>query len=848
MWKEKMIQKAAVFLLIFLTGLIMLLSVSFVARAEEEENVDGEAAEPATELTARDVLQLDEEIMQFIGIGREAIENYNLYSMMRTADGETVTITPGNAHKYGTWGTCEFHISNGQIGFCAEPNSTTPSGQFRAYKLNNDVVKALLMVAHGGPLFSQEFWDQLGQNPSCVQPDGHNDAYSLAHACIGVTYSGSITGLSPVDIEEINTLIDRAYQYAITTPQWHTYTAYVAPNNQQDIVWLEHTPPQNGSVELWKKSSNPSFTDGNSEYSLAGARYGVYPDGQGDSPAAVITTDERGYGKADNLPQGDYWLKEISAPKGFEIDTTAHHVYVSGGSTASVNVTDRPIQGQLELVKASSMPEISAANSGYSLRGAEYGIYSDSKCTKLTSTLVTDEKGSAKSEKLSIGNYWIKETKAPEGYAKDLTVYPVTVNSSVAVRLNVKDNPQTAQVSVLLEKADQESGAGKPQGSASLEGAEFTVKYYAGFYDTDPAEQGVKAERTWVLRTNDEGIVKLSDEHFVSGDEFYKVNKVPVLPLGTLTIQETKAPEGYLLNDEIFIRKITAGGDADQVAVYNKLTVLEKSLDLNVIKKIKNTETVIPDVVFKHTLPDGTTETITTDKEGKASVKGLTWGTHTIEEESVPDGFTKNPGKVTFTVSDDNTIEMTGNTSAEETGAMTFTVNADGSAGLTAEDTYAPYRLVVKKNNEEGKLLEGAEFTLYLDPDCKTEAAKAVTGKDGTLEFNGLQVETKYYLKETKAPEGYRIPVNADGSDIIIEIYTKSSPSENVFEYYINGEKHTETTGDYAVTGTKAERIVNLTVINQTGKKLPETGSYANLLLILAGIICMTGARYKRMY
>ena len=110
------------------------------------------------------------------------------------------------------------------------------------------------------------------------------------------------------------------------------------------------------------------------------------------------------------------------------------------------------------------------------------------------------------------------------------------------------------------------------------------------------------------------------------------------------------------------------------------------------------------------------------------------------------------------------------------------------------------------------------------------------------MEFQNLQVETKYYLKETKAPKGYRIPVNPDGSAIVYEIYTKSNPLEHVFEYYVNGTKHTEKDGIYAITGTKGNRIVNLTVVNDTGVQMPETGSPLTLLLVLAGTGCMAGA------
>lgn len=155
---------------------------------------------------------------------------------------------------------------------------------------------------------------------------------------------------------------------------------------------------------------------------------------------------------------------------------------------------------------------------------------------------------------------------------------------------------------------------------------------------------------------------------------------------------------------------------------------------------------------------------------------------------------------------------------------------------MSVEDTLKPFKLLLHKQNESGKALEGAEFILYSDQACEKELIKAVTNAKGEAAFENLEVGTAYYLKETKAPEGYSIPVNKDGSDIVYEIRTESDPQKDIFEYYVNGTKHTETSGAYAVTGTKDDREVNLTVINQTGVELPETGSHLPLILALAGI------------
>lgn len=446
------------------------------------------------------------------------------------------------------------------------------------------------------------------------------------------------------------------------------------------------------------------------------------------------------------------------------------------------------------------------------------------------------------------GTYFIKEIKAPKGFVLDQKVHPVTVTAGRTAVVKVKDLPQLDPVGVLLGKIDKETNQNKPQGSASLEGAEFTVKYYKTepTGTQDPAEQGKVAERQWIFRTNEKGQCKLNQDHLVSGDEFYLTpTGATTFPLGVVTVQETKAPEGYIINPEIFVIPITSNNDGSEfIYTYNEPKIPETLLTLDIVKVLKGKDTPIPGVVFLHTDSKGNQEEVTTDEKGQAVLKGLTRGTHTIQEKSVPDGYTKNPGVLKFSVDENNKITLLENTATDKTGTMKFTVREDGTAQLHVEDVLAPYQLIVHKVNDHAKVLEGAEFTLYTDEECKQELQKATSGKDGILRFQDLEVEKKYYLKETKAPEGYRIPVNSDGTDIVYEIYTKSDPQKDLFEYYVNGKKYTDTTGDFAITGTKAEREVHLKVVNFVGMQMPETGSPWTLGIVLVGIGCLIVAGY----
>ena len=255
----------------------------------------------------------------------------------------------------------------------------------------------------------------------------------------------------------------------------------------------------------------------------------------------------------------------------------AAFTFGTSGQTMGFGYFYNPV-GSVNLKKTSANPAISDGNSCYSLKDAVYGVYGDSGCTDQRATLTTDESGNSNSVELSPGTYWVKEISAPKGFALDTVAHQISISGGQNTTVELQDNPQADPVSILLGKVDKDTNANKPQGSASLAGAEFTVKYYDGLYDIDPAVQGQTAVRTWVLRTNEDGYCRLSENFKVSGDDFYYVNgnPDPTMPLGTLTIQETKAPVGYLIDDTVFVSKITGTGISEWVDTYNQPVIKEQ--------------------------------------------------------------------------------------------------------------------------------------------------------------------------------------------------------------------------------------------------------------------------------
>ena len=518
-------------------------------------------------------------------------------------------------------------------------------------------------------------------------------------------------------------------------------------------------------------------------------------------------------------------------------------------------------KGKLSIMKKSANPDITDNNPCYSLKGAEYGVYkteADAKADKnKVNTLIIGKYDNSEKYKnwsneieLKAGTYYVKETKAPKGYALNPNAVKVVIEAGKNTWIGEESNdfvdyPQSDPVGILLGKIDKETNKNKPQGSASLANAEFTIKYYKGLYDSDPAKSGQVPARSWVLKTNDKGIASLDKAYKVSGDDFYyNGNSDPTLPVGTITIQETKAPTGYFINNEVFVEKITSSGSAENIYTYNQPEVLEKVIKFNINKVQAGTSTPVSGAVFRHTLPNGSTEDLETNGSGEITITGLASGTHKIKEIKSPDGYQLNPNEIVFNVaSGTGKITFTSGTNS----LVTHGTKDSGDGYATFADKVNPFNLKITKTNEHGKVLKGAEFRLYSDADCKNVVDTQTSDDKGLLTFKNLDVEKTYYFEETKAPQGYRIPVDENGKAYVHSVYVKATPQTNTFEFTVDGIKYdtSKTSGNVRLEGTKKDRVVAIDITNKTTQLLPETGSNGTILLIGLGVAVIAFALYK---
>lgn len=370
--------------------------------------------------------------------------------------------------------------------------------------------------------------------------------------------------------------------------------------------------------------------------------------------------------------------------------------------------------GTVKITKSSANPTISNGNPCYSLAGAKYGVYTTSACQTLAkdssganAVLTTAANGTSNTLTLNAGNYWIKEISPSPGYGVTTGTYAITVTDggnlsfSGANSAIFKEPPLNDPLSIEIQKtaATNYSGA-----AFDMSGAQYTIKYYAGQYTKANLPSAPTA--TWVIETKKVGNAYravLGDGYVISGTAVYGKNADGrySIPLGTITIQETKAPKGFKIEGSTLQLAGGSGADAsDGVVLYN---IVDQNSAVRVISgnvtddtkdgvQILQKETVASvNVKLVKTSDDGNVSGISFTLSGTLTAGGTYSVTKTTDAKGAIDF-----GEVPF-----GSYKMTEDLTAAQ--AKTYLPNAPVSFTLN-EQTKSPYTVTFHNTVKRGSL------------------------------------------------------------------------------------------------------------------------------------------------
>lgn len=419
--------------------------------------------------------------------------------------------------------------------------------------------------------------------------------------------------------------------------------------------------------------------------------------------------------------------------------------------------------GDIEIVKKSSLGTQIDGNDCYSVEGAIFSLVKKDDSSK-SYTMTTDASGYAKLTGLDSGTYILTETKAPKGHTISNSPKEVVIGGSI-VHVDWVDEAANDPIAIVVKKVDAD-GKTVPQGDASFAGAEFTVKYF----DTTTANVtwDSAAERTWTIKTDNDGYSAIRNNYKVSGDAFFtNSNGDVIVPIGTLLIKETKAPTGYNINSTVEKIVITQSGTSSNVVISgNTIQDHELKIDDKVkesyINIIKYTATfgpngeiapaeayanaqLEPGIEFSIKNSSGTTvATKTTGSDGKLTFGPLPYGTYTIVQNTNVEGY-ETIGSFKVEIDGDNHIKPVG---VDDT-----IIVQDGNTTLKLYNKQKYGTLRVIKVDENGEVIKkaGVKFEIYDTGMHKLTIggqSEFATNSEGIVDIAGLPYG-QYYLVET---------------------------------------------------------------------------------------------------
>ena len=480
-------------------------------------------------------------------------------------------------------------------------------------------------------------------------------------------------------------------------------------------------------------------TDESSGVKLSGAVYGIYADSGCNNLVQTMTTDSNGYAKSAALVAGTYYVKEITAPKGYVLSGKVHTLTVKAGQTTGISATDKEQLGAITIYKEGEVfSSWNGSNFTYEkkkLPGATFKVTAGADIYKADGTkvynagdvvaesLTTGTDGQVVLSDLHLGTYVVTEIKSIDGYTINTTPQTVAVeykDQTVTVQYEsttIENTRQKAEVSVVKKDSDTEN---------PLDGGKYTL--YAGNDIKNYAGQVIVTKGTALetVTTGEDGKASYSVDLPISNGYY---------------ISETQAPYAYIRNSkDVYSFNFNVLPETQAKATFSHTFSNDRTTaKIHIYKVDKETGRAVPqgDASLSEAVyglyareainhPDGATgvmfnagdlvATLTIDENGEAEVNNLYLGKYYVKEITPSEGYLLDEEE------HDVVCDYEGDLVAEVSRSTT-------SAEQVIKQPFQLIKVSDNGDDTEAGLLAGAEFTAYLKSSLSVKA-------DGNYDFD----------------------------------------------------------------------------------------------------------------
>lgn len=732
-----------------------------------------------------------------------------------------------------------------RVAYCIQPKEPPlAEGKWTAKEYNNGIMKKALYYSYGYPGYDKKMRPYLSKKNLDDDYEDDDGAYALSHMILSYFYdnkSSSTDAFLGVSDETRKLVKSVANLIENSWPD--------VPDNSE--LSLNITKAKAAWDHKAKKQKTPTFKLKGHEdnriivtvptgSTIVRTSGDISKSFSGGTKVKVFGGDSF-YFTAPESVKGTYKSPQLSGvltdfqPYLIAVSGKQDIVFCGAGEKDSVAFSIEWVDmGKISLRKTSELPDVTNGNKAYSLKNAKYLLYDSSG--NLYDTMITDEKGEAVVN-VPYGSYYLKESEAPKGFTVEASKYDVNVKAN-NININIKEKPMIGIPEIAVHKKDKElSECGEnikdvSQFAATLKDAQYTIRYYDGFYEETSEIADVTPLRTWVIRTDETGKAYLKDDYLVDGDQLYhKQDGTAILPLGTVTMQETKAPKGYVLDDRIYIKQINGDGRTQIVNAFELLTHEEQIIrgDIKFFKRAEGDDSFLAGIPFRITSKStGDSAVLVTDKNGMLTTeKNKIW-------MGVEQASDKSKGALPFDTYVIDEIRCDKNVGLKLIKGIEAIVDKNGSVldlGImidkriilhtAAGDMKKAKNIAAEKNAQIRDVVEyeglepGTEYIL------KGKLVYRDSGKD--VKVNGISITgTKTFTADSQKGSTY-VDFSFDGSDM-------GGKRIVVFEYLY--EK-----GNLIALHEELDSEEQTVSVGEKNKLLPETGDELPLTIIIGIVI-----------